>query len=71
MSDTLYLISFKTEEGIVGVEPRCHCGKFVKRGYIELNGLGEVRPKEWVCKTHGEIRPHYEWIGDLMALTKH
>lgn len=44
------------------VYPRCpECGKFIKEGNILVNGLDEVKFTGWVCKTHGEVTPDYEY----------
>jgi len=51
----------ETEHETIGVYCRCpECGKYVKRGNMLMNGLGEVKFKGFVCKQHGEIQPYYD-----------
>jgi hypothetical protein len=50
----------ETDETI-GVYCRCpECSKYVKRGSLLMNGLGEVKFKGFLCKVHGEIQPYYD-----------
>lgn len=50
------------EEGeTIGVYARCNeCGRYLKKGQLLMNGLGEVRLKGWKCKKHGEIKLYFE-----------
>jgi hypothetical protein len=54
-------VSYSSEEGDILVYARCpKCGRFLKHGQVSENMLGDVLLVGWMCKKHGEIRPHYE-----------
>lgn len=48
------------EGGSIIVFPYCpKCGKFIKRGQVFTNGIGETTFENWVCKKHGEVSPNW------------
>lgn len=50
------------EHGNVLVYPCCpECHKFLTKGILLTNMDGQVKLEKWICKTHGEIQPHYEY----------
>lgn len=61
-NDSKRWIYYDTSEGEVGVYLRCYCGKFLKKGKLFENGLGELKFKGFTCKKCGEVEPYYERI---------
>lgn len=57
---TRYIIYDGDGNGDIYVLPRCsECYRFVTKGKILENGLGELKFSDWKCKKHGEIEPFY------------
>jgi len=51
----------ETECETIGVYCRCtECSKYVKRGKMLMNIIGEVKFEGFICKQHGEIQPYYD-----------
>lgn len=48
------------ESETIGVYRRCECGRFLKKGQLFLNGLGEIKLKGWACVKHGEVEPYFD-----------
>lgn len=59
--NTAWMFFEGEEHETIGVYCRCpECSKYVKRGSLLMNGLGEVKFKGFTCKVHGEIQPYYD-----------
>ena len=39
------------------------CSRFITEGQIFTNLAGDVKLEGWVCKTHGDVKPDYEFVG--------
>ena len=60
--DPIVVFEF-ARQGSVWVLRRCpNCGRFIKVGYLQINGLDEVRGKGWLCGKCGEVQPVLGWI---------
>jgi len=52
---------YQWENGAVYVYCRCtECGRFLKRGKVLMNYIGDVKFEGWECKVHGEANPFYD-----------
>jgi len=61
--DTKAWIYFKgeNESETIGVYCRCpKCARYVKRGVLLMNKMGEIKLEGFICKQHGEIQPYYD-----------
>jgi hypothetical protein len=48
--------------GSISIYRKCPiCGKLIKAGKVFTNINGNVKLEGWICKTHGEVEPYYEW----------
>ena len=59
-NDTKRWIYYNTSEGEVNVYLRCYCGRFLKKGELFENRLGELKFRGFFCKKCGEITPYFE-----------
>ncbi len=51
------------EHGDLWVFRRCpKCGRFIETGIVQYNGMGDIRPKGWLCGRDGEVDPYWEWV---------
>ena len=51
----------ETERETIGVYRRCpKCGKYVSKGEMYMNDVGDVKFKRFHCKKCGEIQPYYD-----------
>jgi hypothetical protein len=51
----------ETPDETISVYAKCpECCKFLKKGQLFMNGLGEARLKGWICKKHGEVIPYFD-----------
>ena len=49
------------EHGGIFVYRVCpNCGKFITKGEVYVNQVGDVRLDFWHCKTCGIVQPHWE-----------
>lgn len=49
--------------GDMWVLRRCvECGRFISEGYLQINGLEEVRAVGWECSRCGEVDVARGWI---------
>ena len=49
------------ESETIGVYCRCtECGRYIKRGKLLMNRMGDVKLQGFICKVHGEIEPYYD-----------
>lgn len=49
------------ESETVGVYRRCpHCSRYLKKGNLFMNMLGEIRLTGWTCAVHGDVLPYYD-----------
>ena len=48
-------VSFVSDEGILKVYPRCHCGRYLTQGKV-TQGL---KFTGWICKKCGEVKPYH------------
>lgn len=55
-------VSYQGDDNIeIYVYRRCDCGKYLKRGKLAQNLNGDVKLTGWICKTHGEVHPYFEF----------
>jgi hypothetical protein len=55
--------TYKTHGGLFKVYDHCEkCGRFLRHGIVEENGLDELRFTGWTCKLHGEQKPGIEYV---------
>ena len=50
----------ETEHETIGVYRRCHCGRYITRGRLQMNPFSEVKLTNWICKVHGEVTPYWD-----------
>jgi len=61
LTENTPLVAFEDFEGgeiyVVRLCPTC--GRFIKKGRLFVNLLGNVRLDSWICKRCGEIKPYW------------
>ena len=50
----------ETEDETIGVYGRCFCGRYLKKGELLMNRMGNVKLKNWICNKCGEIEPYWD-----------
>lgn len=38
------------------------CEKFLRAGKLLVNHEGVAKTEGWICKKHGEVHPHFEYL---------
>ena len=51
--------------GVLAVYRVCpNCSRFLKKGAVLTNRIGNIRLEGWTCSRCGEVEPSYEWQGE-------